>query len=135
MARIPSFAIAKRNEEIVRTYENDLSVDFRFLEARYGVSRSHIKRILREAGVHIRPAGATSPPTNVRVLSQGHRYIAHKLNVHLALNAVSVSEMAERLAISEKRLNGLLQGTYDPSLSEVQRLNRELDLDLQNAFD
>ena len=133
MARSPSHEISKRNREIVETYSNDLSVDLPFLEASFGLSRPQIKRILVEAGVKVRTSPGGALP-HVRPLSSGHQFLSHRLNVHLALHGIGVAELATRVRVSEKRLQKMLTGVYDPRLSEMQRIDQVVSVGLPKEF-
>jgi len=55
---------AARSQIVTLYVEESLST--RQVSAQTGISRSHVLRILKDAGVRMRPAGSTQPPDSSR---------------------------------------------------------------------
>lgn len=123
--------IAKRNEEIILTYENDTQVTFQYLAQKHGISVRSIKQILRNAGVTLRrePFGRPSL-LRLKPLSKGHIWLGHRLDIYMATHHDSMQEFARKVNISTHRLGLARYGAHDFTLSELQSLCSVLKISL-----
>lgn len=130
MARVASHAIAKRNRNMAEEYENDLSTTTGSLGSKYGLVKFTVRQILKRQGVKIRQEKRDGRLSDLKAISDGHRYLSHKLNVYMASRGLSVGQMAERLSMSDKRITRMLVAGYDPTLLELQRINEVVNVGL-----
>lgn len=126
----------KRDESIVATYVNDTQVTIQYIRQKYGLSNTHIRGILKKAGVEIRPEPKGRPSLlNLKPISRGHVWLGSQLDMHITkTKGCSLTQLAYELEMSPHDLGLARFGAYDFRLSELQQISKIIDLGLKSEL-
>ncbi|MBL4766380.1 MAG: hypothetical protein JKY94_01455 [Rhodobacteraceae bacterium] len=102
----------------------------KYLATKFGLSVSSIRRILKNAEIEVRREPHGRPALlNLKPISQGHIWVGTKLDTYLMRHS-SMQELSVKIGMSTHQISLARFGTYDFTLSDLQRINKVLNVDL-----
>lgn len=139
MARTADLRVAERNQKLLDDFKSNNRQSYKDLSARYGVSESMLYVILRNGGVissserkpRMKGADQVAISNLNRMLgSLVDLRIHDKLLDHDQRRPpeVNLSEASVELRMTTAHLRGIIQGTIDPTLSEISKIAAFLGL-------
>lgn len=137
MGRRRSAEIADRNSKMVAEIKAIIGVgdhpNFSEIGDKYGVTAQMVKLILSDAGIEIKGKRGPKRKIDTDPISPLHYQIGRDISEHRFFKLGGrANHTAADLGVSAIRLSMLEAGTYDPPLSELQRLAEKMGVELHD---